>query len=307
MHSFLLLLPDFALIALGVLLRRHLGLGDGFWPGVERLVYFVLFPALLFHALARASIDFSVMGPLFAVGLLTMAGGLLLGFAGRPLLQGAGPMGFASRVQCAYRFNTYIGIAVAGKFAGAAGVATMGALCGAMVPFANMAAVTMLAHHGQGRVLRELARNPLIVATLAGSAFNLSGARLPEPVLPFLQRLADAAVALGLLAVGAALRMGRRDGTSGRERLGVLYLCAVKLLALPALAWGLASVFGLTGIAFATAVIFAALPTASSAYILAMRMGGDGRAMAWLISATTVFAAVTLTAWLTVLGAARSG
>jgi len=114
-------------------------------------------------------------------------------------------------------------------------------------------------------------------------------------------------VALGLLAVGAALRMGRRDGASGRERLGVLYLCAVKLLALPALAWGLASVFGLTGIAFATAVIFAALPTASSAYILAMRMGGDGRAVAWLISATTVFAAVTLTAWLTVLGAARSG
>ena len=296
MQSFLLLLPDFALIALGALLRRFFGLGDGFWPGVERLVYFVFFPALLFNALARASLDLVAMGPLLAVGLLCMAAGLLLALAGRPLL-GLDAMGFASRAQCAYRFNTYIGIAVAGKFAGAPGVAMMGALCGAMVPFANMAAVSMLARHGQGRLLQELLRNPLIVATVAGLAFNLSGARLPEPVLPFMQRLADAAVTLGLLAVGAALRGG---GQAGR-RIGAVYLCLVKLLALPALAWWLATAFGLGGVAFATAVIFAALPTASSAYILAMRMGGDGPGVAWLISATTVAAALTLTGWLAVL------
>ena len=106
-----------------------------------------------------------------------------------------------------------------------------------------------------------------------------------------------AAGAAALLAVGAALRGGEQ--VSGRA--GAIYLCAVKLLALPAIAWGLASFFGLTGVAFATAVIFAALPTASSAYILAMRMGGDGPGVAWLISATTVAAALTLTGWLAVL------
>ncbi|MCK6393968.1 AEC family transporter [Zoogloea sp.] len=296
MQSFLLLLPDFALIALGVVLRRHAGLEDGFWQGVEKLVYFVLFPALLFNALARAQIDLHTFAPLFAVGLLTMGSGLLLGLLGRPLM-GLGAMAFASRLQCAYRFNTYIGIAVAGKFGGAAGVAAMGALCGAMVPFANMAAVGFLAHHGQGRLGRELARNPLIVATLAGMAFSFSGLHLPGPVQPFLQRLADAAVTLGLLAVGAALRGGRSEG----GRLGAAYLCAVKLLALPAIAWWLGGLLGLSGTAFATAVLFAALPTASSAYILAMRMGGDGPGVAWLISATTVLAAVTLTAWLALL------
>jgi hypothetical protein len=296
MQSFLLLLPDFALIALGVALRRYFGLADGFWTGVERLVYFVLFPALLFNALARASIDVSAMAPLFAVGLLCMASGFVLALLGRPLM-GLGPMAFASRVQCAYRFNTYIGIAVAGKVAGATGVATMGALCGAMVPFANMAAVGLLAHHGQGRLWRELSRNPLIIATLAGMVFNLAGATLPQPVIPFLQRLADAAVTLGLLAVGAALRGG--DRLEGRA--GAIYLCVVKLLVLPAIAWGLASFFGLTGVAFATAVLFAALPSASSAYILAMRMGGDGPGVAWLISATTVAAAITLTGWLAAL------
>lgn len=158
-QSFLLLLPDFALIALGVVLRRHARLEDGFWQGVEKLVYFVLFPALLFNALARAQIHLHTFAPLFAVGLLTMGSGLVLGLLGRPLM-GLGAMAFASRLQCAYRFNTYIGIAVAGKFGGAAGVAAMGALCGAMVPFANMAAVGFLAHHGQGRLWQELARNP---------------------------------------------------------------------------------------------------------------------------------------------------
>lgn len=299
MQSLLLLLPDFALIAMGVLLRRHFGLADAFWTGVEKLVYFIFFPALLFHALARATIDIAAMGPLFVVGLVTMASGLVLGLVGRPLM-GLDAMAFASRLQCAYRFNTYIGIAVAGKLAGSAGVATMGALCGAMVPFANMAAVAMLVRHGQGRLWQELAKNPLIIATLAGLAFNLSGAQLPAPVVPFLQRLADAAVTLGLLAVGAALRLGRSEG----GRFGTIYLCAVKLVALPAVAWGLGRALGLEGVAFQVAVAFAALPTASSAYILAMRLGGDGPGVARLISATTVAAAVTLTAWLTLLRAA---
>ncbi|MDD3354994.1 AEC family transporter [Zoogloea sp.] len=296
MQSFLLLLPDFALIALGALLRRHGGLGEGFWVGVEKLVYFVLFPALLLNALARAHIDPGSFAPLFVVGLLTMTSGFILAFAGRPWM-GLGPMAFASRVQCAYRFNTYIGIAVAGKFGGAAGVAAMGALCGAMVPFANMAAVGLLAHHGQGRPWHELSRNPLIIATLAGMVLSMTGTALPAPLMLFLQRLADAAVTLGLLAVGAALRGGGREG----GRAGALYLCAVKLLVLPAIAWGLGTLFGLSGGALATAVLFAALPTASSAYILAMRMGGDGPGVAWLISATTVLSAITLTAWLSVL------
>lgn len=298
MQSFLLLLPDFALIALGAGLRRYFGLADAFWTGVEKLVYFIFFPALLFHALARASIDVAAMGPLLVVGLLTMASGLLLGLFARPLM-GLDAMAFASRLQCAYRFNTYIGIAVAGKLAGGVGVATMGALCGAMVPFANMAAVAALVRHGQGRLWHELARNPLIIATLAGLAFNLAGAQLPAPVVPFLQRLADAAVTLGLLAVGAALRVGRSEG----GRFATPYFCVVKLLALPMIAWWLGRAMGLTGVAFQVAVLFAALPTASSAYILAMRMGGDGPGVARLISATTVAAAVTLTGWLALLRA----
>lgn len=296
MDTFLLLLPDFSLILLGALLRRYGGFGEGFWPGLEKLVYFVLFPALLFGALARAQIDLDTTLPLFLAGLVVMGSGFLLGLAARPFA-GLSSMGFASRVQCAFRFNTYIGMAIAGKVHGAEGLATMGVLCGTMVPFANVMAVGLMARHGQGGVFRELAKNPLILATLAGLAFNLLGGTLAVPAQSFLTRLADASIALGLLAVGAALRWGQAGG----RWTGSVWIMSVKLLCLPAVVWFVGPWLGLSGAARDVAVIFAALPSASSAYILAMRMGGDGPGVAWLISATTLLAVPTLTFWLGLL------
>jgi len=296
MQSLQILLPDFSLILLGVLLRRRMITDNAFWAGVERLVYFVLFPAMLFRALTLVHIDLDTTLPLVGSGLAVMFIGFLLGLAGRPLM-GLPGIAFASRLQCAYRFNTYIAIAVAGQLHGAQGVAVMGALCGMMVPFANIMAVGMLARHGQGGLVRELLRNPLVLATLAGMAFNLAGGELPRPAHAFLARLGDAAVALGLLAVGAALRWG----SAGGNVLGSSWIVCVKLALLPGIAWGLGRLVGLEGVAFDLLVLYAAMPSASSAYILAMRMGGDGPGVAWLISATTVLAMPTLAVWLALL------
>jgi malonate transporter len=297
MQSLFLLLPDFSLILLGALLRRTLLDADTLWAGLEKLVYFVLFPALLFNALASVSLEPSRMLPLFLGGLGALLAGFMLGWAGRPLM-GLPAVAFASRLQCAYRFNTYIGIAIAGKLHGAVGVATMGALSGLMVPFANIFAVGMLARHGQGGLWRELARNPLVIATLAGLACNLAGVAVVEPLGAVLKRLGDAAVALGLLAVGAALRWGEIGG----RWVGSAWLLAVKLAMMPAVAWGLGRALGVSGPAFDLLVLFAALPTASSAYILAMRMGGDGPGVAWLISASTLLGVGSLSVWLYLLG-----
>ena len=149
--------------------------------------------------LGAASSGFATTLPLFLCALAVLFGGFVLGWAGQPLM-GLAPIAFASRLQCAYRFNTYIGIAIAGKLHGALGVATMGAMSGAMVPFANILAVSMLARHGQGSLARELLRNPLVLATLAGLGWNLAGFELVEPAQAFLKRLGDAAVTLGLRA-----------------------------------------------------------------------------------------------------------
>jgi predicted permease len=293
------LLPDFALILLGFALRRLLHLGDHFWSGLERLVYFVLFPALLFGALLRASLDLAAAAPLLAVGAMAMGVAMLLGAAGRWLSPAVAPMSFASQLQCAFRFNSYIGFAVAGSLHGAAGLAAMGLITGAMVPLANLAAVSMMARHGNFGVWRELSRNPLVLATLAGLLWNFAGLPFPAVGLKMLARLGDAAIALGLLAVGAALQLRGVIAPGGR---GVAFwIMAVKLLAMPAATLVLADWMGLIGLYRDVALVFAALPTASSAYILAQRMGGDGVRVAWLISATTLLAMVTLPAWLAML------
>lgn len=292
MSTALLLLPDFTLILLGAALRRWMHLGDHFWVGLERLVYFVLFPVLLVNSIIRTELDLGLAAPLLVTALTAMAGGMVLSYLARYFLR-MRPLAFASIFQCGYRFNSYIGLAVAGLLYGETGIAAMGLILGVAVPFANFTAVWMLARHGESNIWREILRNPLIWATAGGLVLNLAGFVPPKPLQIFLGRLADASIALGLLAVGAALKLQGSPGLKGPST----YILLVKLLALPAIAATVGRQIGLQGLYFEVAVIFAALPTASSAYILAMRMGGDGQSVAWLISASTMASMLTLPIW----------
>lgn len=306
MNAAFALLPDFALILLGAALRPGLHLGDHFWNGVEKLVYFVLFPALLFNGLVRTHIDWTAAGPLIATATGALLAGIVLGY-GLRLFQITSRR-FSSLHQCAFRFNSYIGLAIAGSLHGTEGIATMAIVVGVMVPPANMTAVWVLANHGAQNVWRELARNPLIIGTMAGLAANLAGIELPEPALKLLSRLSDGAVALGLLAVGAGLRfnqtaidnIGSESALRGKTAASI-YLLAIKLIAMPLVAWGLARQFGLSPLYADIVLLFAALPTASSAFILAQRMGGDGAAVAWQISTCTLLAMLTIPLWLSVM------
>jgi malonate transporter len=295
MHPALLLFPDFATILLGAGLRRWMALGDPFWTGIEKLIYYVMFPALLFNAITRTHIDFASAAPLIAVGAIVLATGMVLALIARPLMP-LSAIAFASRFQCAFRFNSYLGIAAVGKLFGEAGIAVFGILIGVMVPIANMVAVWSLARYGKSSVWRELATNPLILATLAGLFWSMSGLPVPEPIGQFLTRLSEATVATGLLTVGAALKWR----SSVRGLASEIYFLAVKLVALPISAFFAARWLGLEGVYFGVAIVFASLPTASSAYILAARMGGDSAGVAWLVSMGTVLAMLTMSIWLSV-------
>ena len=292
MKTALLLLPDFSLIILGVAIRRWMHLGDHFWNGVEKLVYFILFPALLINAIIKTRLDLAAAVPLLTTALAAMLGGMLLALLPRPFIR-LPAMTYASMFQCAYRFNSYIALAVAGMLFGSPGIATMGLIVGAAVPLANLVSVWMLARHGNAGLWREVARNPLIWGTAAGFLLNLLGFVPPAPMQAFLGRLADAAIALGLITVGAALRLESTPGAHGLSG----WLLVVKLLALPVIAAMVGQQMGLSGLNYQVVVMFAALPTASSAYIFAMRMGGDGRSVAWLISAGTLGSMLTLPLW----------
>jgi predicted permease len=294
--SALLLLPDFLLIALGATLRRVRVFDTPFWRGLERFVYFVLFPTLLFRALATSALSLGDASRLVTVGVLFTAAGMALSALARPLLRLPDPT-FAACFQCAFRFNTYIALAAASRLAGAEGVAAISLLVGVLVPLVNIAAVAMLAQrHGRGMWL-AVARNPLVIACAAGLAWNAAGLPLPHFLATILELLAGAALPLGLVAAGAGLEFER--GTLPLRALAWWH--AVKLAALPAIALGLALLLGLSSVERQVAVTLAAAPTAPSAYILAMQMNGVGAPVALLISSGTLLAIATMPLWLALI------
>jgi len=289
----LLLLPDFLLIVGGALLKRIRAFDSGFWSGVERLVYFVLFPALLFRSLATSPLAAADAARLVAVGLGFTFSGMLLSALAQPLFRLPSAT-FAACFQCGFRFNTYVAFAAASRVGGEAGLAAMSVLVGVLVPVVNVGAVGMLARGRQGRIVIELARNPLVRACVGGIAWKLAGWPLPEVPGRVLQLLASAALPLGLLAVGAGLTLARVT----LPLPALAWWNAVKLVALPAIAYALAHALGLSALERQVAVTMAAVPTATSAYILAMQMNGVGAPVALLISSGTLLASVTLPLWI---------
>ena len=289
----LIILPIFALILLGTLLRRVANVSEEGWRGLERLIYFVFFPALLFHSLARARIDFAIALPMLITGLAVTLAGMILGYLSQYLFRDP-PRVFASAFQCSFRFNSYVGLAVAGALHGQAGIAAIGLLMGFLVPLANVASVAVLARHGDSHWLREILGNPLILATAGGVSFALLGWTLPDLLERTIGLLAQASLPIGLLAVGAGLRLDSLSHARGHLWYGV----AIKLLVLPALAWVIGGALGLDGLHFEVALLFAALPMSTVAYVLAVRMGGDGRITATQVAVTTLLSMVTLPLWL---------
>ena len=287
-----ILLPDFAMILLGVLLLRLTKWGETFWAGLEKLVYFVLFPTLLFYSTARTPLDFASAGIMLQVAIATLLLAVGMGWLAKPLFR-PGPMLFESGVQTAFRFNSYIALAIAYRLGGDRGTSLMALIMGFAIPLCNVAAVHALVHRGSG-LFKELSRNPLLIATAGGLLFNAAGLQLPEVVAITLSRIGNASIALGLLLVGAGLRATGLHQAKGMAAWFIL----VKLLAYPALALLIGRWAGLSGLQLQIAVMFAALPTASSAYVLAARMGGNGPYVAFIVSATTVLSALTLPLWL---------
>ncbi len=298
MSNAFLLLPDFLLIALGVLLCRHTALDRSVWEAVERLVYYLLFPVLLFNAIVKSPLHPGQTVDLAAAAVVTMAVGIALSLAiGR--WPGIDLRRHASGAQTAFRFNSFIGLALAERLGGPQGLAWI-ALCIALcVPLANVAAVWPLARHGGHSYGRELLRNPLIVSTIAGLIANLAGVTPPDAISTTLQRIGVAALPLGLMAAGAGLKVG---GLKAAPGLAAAFM-AIRHAVLPMVAIGLTAALVLPAEQRVIVVMFAALPTASSAYVLAARMGGDGGYTAGLVTLSTLLGMVSVPFWLAVLSA----
>ena len=293
--------PIFALILAGHGLKRLNFPGEGFWPDLERLTYYVLFPALLVDSLSAKDLGgLPVAQPALALVLAVCAVTGLL-FLARPWLGLSGPA-FTSVVQGAIRPNTYVGLSAAAALLGVEGLARSAVALVVLIPLVNTLAVVALNRHGQGDsrpgvlgVLRELAKNPLILSCLAGLLLNGLGQRLPFGLSDVAAILGRAALPLGLLAVGAGLRFQLAQ-TKPLALASVLHL-----ILLPVLAAAACALFGVDPVSRLVVVLFTAVPASASSFILARQMGGDADLMASIITVQTALSAVALplaAAWL---------
>ena len=288
-----LLFPDFSLILCGFLLCRFTALDRRVWDQVEILVYYLLFPVLLFHSIVRSPLDFGATSNLLLAGVGMSLCGVTLAYL-LPWLPWLGKhidrRDHASSAQTAFRFNSFICLALAERLAGAPGLLMIAVLIGVCVPLMNIAAVWPMARHAQTGFLRQLVRNPLIVATASGLVANLLGVTVPKWLEPSLIRIGAASLALGLLAAGA----GMQFATLARGKVLAISVLTIRHLMLPLIAFGMVHWLRLEPAQAAVLMAFSAVPTASSAYVLAARMGYNGAFVAGLVTLSTILGVASL-------------
>jgi len=296
-----LLFPDFSLIVIGYLLCRHTALNRPVWQAVEGLVYYFLFPVLLFQSIVRTPLDLQAASGLMGAGLALGITGIALAYAlpHVPLLgRWIDRRDHAASAQVAFRFNSFIGLALAERLLGAQGLQLIAVLIGVCVPLFNVGAVWPMTRHAQRGFMGEIVRNPLIIATASGLVANLLGFSIPEFLAPTVTRIGAASIALGLMAAGAGMQF---QSLARGKLLGASVLTIRHLLS-PVIAWLLARAFRLGAAETTILLTFAALPTASSCYVLAARMGYNGPYVAGLVTLSTALGVASLPLALAVLG-----
>ncbi len=297
--------PTVLLLILGNIFRRTEFLPVNFWASLDKLTYFILFPALLVAKVSQVDLSivnfshiFAFIGGYFAIISLIAYG--IFRLAGTSANQ------FSSIYQGVLRFNTYIFFAIIEARWGTNTLALAALFSGIVIPFVNICCVTSFSlgngRFSLGKTLRSIASNPLILAALLGFLMNVFPQLLPTVVLSGLDILGKAALPLALLSVGAAIRIKmlwkRHDDFT---RLSLWLGTLTSLLLAPAIAYAIAVLLGVHADLRYVLVLFAAVPTATSSYILAKQLGGHTNLITTLISLQTVLSIFSLTVWLLIL------
>lgn len=295
--------PVFAMIALGWGLKWRAFLSDDGWRAVERLTYFIFYPAFLIPAVWRADFAGGSAGPvaLGTVGAALVLAGLTV--LAKPALRISDPA-FTSVFQGVIRWNGFVFLPVAGAVFGPTGLGVAAVAFGVLAPALNVVCVLVLARWGEGQgggwrlALSSLVRNPIIWACGLGAALNLAGVPKPALVMGVFDLMGPGAIALGLITAGAGLSFRY---AASRPVL-MLTVTAIKLILLPVGMYWLTGALGGDRMAQGLALLAGASPGAAASYVMARQMGGDAPLMAGVVALTTVVSAFTIPILLAAFG-----
>lgn len=296
--------PIFLVILIGYFLKQIKMLNEDFVAAANKFNFHVTLPALVFKDLAAADIrqDFDMGYVLFCACVTSISFFTIWGLT-RLLMKDRSMRG--AFVQAAFRSSAAIlGFAFIQNIYGESRLASLMII--GTVPLFNVYSVIVLTFEGEGmqegkgkivQSIRNICKNPIILAILAGVAVSLLRIEFPVIVNKTIGYLANMATPLALIALGAGFR--------GREAIAKLRptiaASAIKLVVLPMVFLPIAAYFGYTGEKMVALIIMLGSPTTTSCYIMAKNMKNDGVLTSSIVVLTTLLASVTLTFWVYVL------
>ncbi len=288
--------PIFILIVLGHALRRGGIPSIEFWNLNDRLVYWVLVPALLFYKMSTTSFSAGLIGGYAVVILGGFTAALIFGWGVGRFCEDRPAA--SSVLQGVARHNTFIALAVAERLYGGEGLALAALASALLIPVTNLSIVpsmaVMLRKEGDQRIVkaifRDLARNPLLLAVGSGLLVNRLGIGEIPVLHDVAKLLGGAALPIVLLCVGANIRVRKMVTSVLPTTLSILG----KMVLFPLVIFALSRWVGLSETETLVALLFGATPTAASGFTLARQMGGDAPLMAAIITLQTLLAFVSL-------------
>lgn len=310
LSTLLIVLPIFALIGAGWLVRRSGVLGPAATSELNRFVVYLALPALLFDIVAHARWN-EIWQPRF-IAVFGVA--CLVVFTATVALRLRRPRHLADAaidgLNAAYANTGFIGfplvlVAIGHQAMAATLVATIITVCIVFGIAIVLIEVGLQTERHRGRMARNillsLARNPLLVAPALGALVPLSGLAVPVPAETFLKLLGGAASPCALVALGLFLAE-KRDPVA-RQRGAAAALVVGKLVLHPLVTWALATfVIALPPDQVRTAVLLAALPTGTGPFILAELYRREAAITSDVILASTVLSLLSLSAYLFAAG-----
>lgn len=303
------ILPIFLITLIGSIIKRKWLISEEFWRGLEKLSYFVLFPAVLFSYVAMA--DLSSTTVIKLVLALTISTSIIsIGLIIHRKKTNSDPIQFTSTFQGAIRYNSYVLFGAGSALFGPEGLAVVSIISSYMIIFTNVICVMVFASYVPSDnaeidqkknfmlVVKLIITNPLIIASLVGFMFNYYGWHLHLGIKNTISSLSNSALAIGMLNVGAGLKFVI-DGSYFRQ---VVLATIIKLIGFPIVSVIVLTLMSIGGVEKSIGVLYSCLPCASTAYVLSRQLGGNPESMASIITLTTIFSVVTLPFVMYILG-----
>jgi predicted permease len=299
--------PIFLVILAGYAVKRTGVVSETFYGEANRFAYYVSLPLLIFTGTLKSGLTslsgisvFSVVVPTLVMFFIGIGIGLGLGLR-------RGRLG--TFIQTTYHGNvSYVGLAVVFYLLGEKGLDQASLIIGFLIITTNgLSTIILSLTSGMSRsrnpfaYLLPLAKNPVIISSLTGLFVLYLGLPVPDVLLRSMRILANIALPLALITIGASLTLGSIKASLKFSACSA----TIKLLLLPCLGILFFKALHLPLEGNTASILLLATPVATLSFIMAEAMGGDGELASSAVTLTTLMSGFTYIFWALVLGLAR--